>query len=71
MSKLPAHLPLAPLRLAQLRRSDDGVATAEYAMATVAACGFAGILATLLKSKEVQQLLMHLIQTALTAIGVR
>ena len=56
-------------RLTQLRTADEGVATAEYAMATVAACGFAGVLATLLKSKEVQQLLLNLIQGALTLIG--
>jgi hypothetical protein len=58
-------------RLAQLRTADEGVATAEYAMATVAACGFAGILATLLKSEEVQRLLLKLIEAALTLVGVR
>ena len=46
-------------------RRDDGMATAEYAVATVAACGFGGILYKLLSSEAVLDLLMDLIKRAL------
>jgi hypothetical protein len=46
-------------------RRDDGMATAEYAVATVAACGFGGILYKLLSSDAVLDLLMDLIKRAL------
>jgi hypothetical protein len=53
----------------QLRQSDDaGMTTAEYAVGTVAACGFAGILYKLLTSDSVQKLLMDVIERALTAV---
>lgn len=44
---------------------DAGMATAEYAVATLAAVGFAGLLLTVLRSPEVQQLLLGLVQRAL------
>jgi hypothetical protein len=44
---------------------DQGMATAEYALVTVAAAGFAGLLIVLLKSSEVRGLLMGIIQGAL------
>ncbi|WP_084622436.1 DUF4244 domain-containing protein [Demequina oxidasica] len=44
---------------------DRGMATAEYALVTVAAAGFAGLLIVLLKSSEVRELLMGIIQGAL------
>jgi hypothetical protein len=44
---------------------DEGMATAEYALVTVAAAGFAGLLIVLLKSSEVRELLMGIIQGAL------
>jgi hypothetical protein len=52
---------------ARLSRSggDAGMATAEYAVATVAACGFGGILYKLLSSEAVLDLLMDLIKRAL------
>jgi len=46
----------------------DGMSTAEYAVGTVAAVGFGGILVKLLTSPEVQQLLFSIIQRALTAV---
>nr|WP_084626702.1 DUF4244 domain-containing protein [Demequina aurantiaca] len=46
-------------------RDDRGMATAEYALVTVAAAGFAGLLIVLLKSSEVRELLMGIIQGAL------
>ena len=45
--------------------SDLGMATAEYAIATLAACGFAGMLLALLRSAEVRGLLSGIIRRAL------
>lgn len=44
---------------------DAGMATTEYAMVTVAAAGFAGVLIALLKSEEVRGLLLGIVQSAL------
>lgn len=51
-----------------VRRVDDerGMSTAEYAVGTVAAVGFGGILVKLLTSPEVQELLFAIIKKALT-----
>jgi hypothetical protein len=43
---------------------DAGMATAEYA--TIAAVGFAGLLVVVLRSGEVQELLLGLVRRALT-----
>lgn len=45
---------------------DDGMATAEYAIATIAAAGFAGLLVVILRSNEVRELLMGLVHSALS-----
>lgn len=54
---------------AALRRrvggGDAGMATAEYAIATVAAAGFAGLLIAILRSDEVRGLLMGIVRGAL------
>jgi len=42
------------------------MATAEYAIATLAACGFAGLLLTILRSGEVRQLLEAVVRRALS-----
>ncbi len=47
-------------------RGDDGMATAEYAIATLAACGFAALLVTVLGSDQVRGLLLAIVQRALT-----
>lgn len=49
-------------------RDDRGAVTAEYAIATVAAAAFAGLLAIVLKSGSVQGLLMSLISSALSVV---
>lgn len=46
--------------------SDAGMATAEYAIATLAACGFAGLLVVILRSGEVRELLLGIIERALS-----
>ena len=47
-----------------LLRSDDGMATAEYAVATVAACGFGGILYKVITSPEILGLVVDVIGKA-------
>ncbi len=47
---------------------DDGMTTAEYAVGTVAACGFAGTLLELLGSDWVQELLKNVIDSAFSLI---
>jgi Protein of unknown function (DUF4244) len=53
------------IRLQRLR-GDTGMTTAEYAVGTVAACGFGGILYKVVTSDSVVQLLGDLIKRALT-----
>jgi hypothetical protein len=43
-----------------------GIATAEYAVTTVAACGFAGVLYKLLSSESIAQLIGDLLRRALS-----
>ncbi len=53
------------MRAASRWMNDAGMATAEYAVATLAACGFAGVLVVLLRSGEVRSLLLGIIRRAL------
>jgi hypothetical protein len=48
-----------------LRRPEAGMTTAEYAVGTVAACGFAGVLYKILTSSEVISLVTNVISKAL------
>ena len=68
--------PSTPLRRAQrllprLRPTADdrGAATAEYAIATMAAVGFASLLVVIMQSDEVRGILTDLVRTALTVGG--
>lgn|GEM_PF-503341 len=56
-------------RVRNVRRhcSDAGMATAEYAIATLAAVGFAGLLVVILKGNEVKTMLMALVRQALSS----
>jgi Flp pilus assembly pilin Flp len=47
--------------------NDEGAATAEYAVATMAAVGFAGLLVVILRGDEVKSILTDLVRRALTA----
>lgn len=58
----PAFPPVRGRRAA----GDAGMATAEYAIATLAACGFAGLLVLILKGGQVRGLLMAVIERALS-----
>lgn len=48
---------------------DNGAATAEYAIATMAAVGFAGLLVVIMRSDAVRGMLTDLVQRALTFAG--
>jgi hypothetical protein len=52
-------------RHTRLLGAEAGMATAEYAIATLAAVGFAGLLVFILRSDEVRGFLLNLIRTAL------
>ena len=54
--------------LARITR-DDGAATAEYAIATMAAVGFAGLLVVIMRSDAVRGMLTDLVARALTFAG--
>lgn len=46
--------------------SEAGATTAEYGIVMLAAVGFAGLLVVILKSDEVRQLLMGIVENALS-----
>jgi Flp pilus assembly pilin Flp len=60
---LPA---LTRRRARQLFADDTGAATAEYAIATMAAVAFAGLLVVIMRSDEVRGILTDLVRRALT-----
>ncbi|MBA8815535.1 Flp pilus assembly pilin Flp [Microbacterium halimionae] len=49
-----------------IMRDDEGAATAEYAIATMAAVAFAGLLVVIMRSDEVRGILEDLVRRALT-----
>ena len=51
------------------RLRDAGMTTAEYAIGTLAACGFAALLVTILRGSVVQGLLLGIIRKALALGG--
>ena len=64
----PGARTVAPVHGSRRRRtgrSEAGMATAEYAIATLAAVGFAGVLVFIMRSDEVRGFLLNLIRTAL------
>jgi Flp pilus assembly pilin Flp len=50
-------------------RDETGAATAEYAIATMAAVGFAGLLVVIMRSDEVRGILTDLVRRALSFGG--
>ncbi len=67
----PDTPPELPVGTVVVSRDDDvdkerGMATAEYAIATVAAAGFAGLLVVILRSGEVRELLLGIVRSALS-----
>lgn len=55
--------------ISRLRRRENGMTTAEYAVGTVAACGFGGILYKVLTSDGVMGLLGDVIEKAFGVLG--
>lgn len=53
-------------RAALALRDESGAATAEYAIATLAAVGFAGLLVVILRGDDIKGMLTDLIHRALT-----
>lgn len=53
----------------RLRKPDRGATTAEYAITTLAACGFAALLVVLLKSDGIQSVISGVITNALNLGG--
>lgn len=51
-------------------RGDDGMTVAEYAVGTVAACGFGGVLYKVLTSTPVVHLVTEVISNALQHFGL-
>lgn len=60
LPEFPRMTPLTALR------TDAGSVTAEYAIATMAAVGFAGLLVVILKGDEVRGILTNLVRKALS-----
>ena len=50
-------------------KNETGAATAEYAIATMAAVSFAGLLVVILRSDEVKAILFDLVRSAFTLGG--
>lgn len=53
----------------RLCKPDRGATTAEYAITTLAACGFAALLVVVLKSDGIQNLITSVISSALKLGG--
>jgi hypothetical protein len=68
--RTPAREEIAMRRLwTALRAAEDGMTTAEYAVGTVAACGFGGVLYRILTSGVVSGLLQDVISHALSILS--
>lgn len=61
-----AGRPTGGLRVGGFWADDRGAATAEFAVVTMAAVGFAGLLVVILRSDEVRGILTNLVRDALT-----
>ncbi|MBM7026205.1 DUF4244 domain-containing protein [Clavibacter zhangzhiyongii] len=61
-----ARVACAGRRVHRGAAADGGAATAEYAIATMAAVAFAGLLVVILQSDEVRGMLLDLVRRALT-----
>lgn len=62
----PPLPPLTRRRVRSLYADENGAATAEYAVATMAAVAFAGLLVVIMRSDEVRGILTDLVRRALT-----
>lgn len=67
MSIIRSRVVMARGSLTRLAREDEGMATVEYAVGTVAAAGLGGLLIKLLSSDEVRNLIWSVISNALSS----
>jgi hypothetical protein len=66
---LPQGRDVLPRAAVRLLPGDRGMTTAEYAVGTVAACGFAGVLYKLLTSDVVVTFLTEILRRAFGLLG--
>ena len=66
---IPGITPACPTVLRAHPNPEEGSATAEYAIATMAAVGFAGLLVVIMRSDLVRGILTDLIRNALTFVA--
>lgn len=70
VASIPPRRRARSLRMAVRHVADDeGAATAEYVIATMAAVGLAGVLVMILRGDAVKEILMELVRTALSVAG--
>jgi hypothetical protein len=67
MSAITRHRTIRRV-VARVQREDAGMTTVEYAVGTVAAAGFGGLLIRLLMSEEARNLVWGLITNAISSI---
>jgi Flp pilus assembly pilin Flp len=63
------HIPFLSVLARRVRTDERGAATAEYAIATMAAVAFASLLVVIMQSDEVRGILTDLVRNALTVGG--
>ncbi|MGQ7295213.1 DUF4244 domain-containing protein [Quadrisphaera sp. KR29] len=68
MARPAGCAPTGPAAALRAAPGEAGMATAEYAIATLAACGFAALLLAVLSSGEVRGMLVALVQRALSLV---
>jgi len=62
----PSDASTLPARLRRLATKEEGMATAEYAIGTLAAAAFAGLLLALMRSGSLSGALQSIIESALS-----
>lgn len=67
----PQHAPVTRRRdrLRAILTNDRGAVTAEYAIVIMAGVAFAGLLVAIMRSSEIRQMLVDLVQSALGSAG--
>lgn len=69
MRKFKNYFEEAKETIYQMMLDEEGAATAEYAIVIMAAVALAGVLVTIMRSGEVQAMLLDLVQKAFSAAG--
>lgn len=56
-------------RIHQVLQNEDGAVTAEYAIIIMAAVAFAGVLVAIIRSEQIREMLVKLVENALGSAG--